>query len=514
MAGELRPEPRPVSLADLCHAVPGCGLLNADRASESTTAVTGITHDSRRVRPGDLYLALPGRTTHGARFAADAVSAGAIAVLTDPEGLSECEGIAVPMLLADHPRRVAGPLASAVYGWPVRSLQILGVTGTNGKTTVAAMLEAGLRAGGLRTGAIGTLGLRIDDTQYAGARTTPEATDLQAAFAVMRDRHVQAVAMEASSIAVVEHRLDGFLFDVIGFTNLSQDHLDYHRDMESYFAAKAALFRPDHAAIGVVGLDDEYGRRLVQESTIPTYTWSLTDPTADWHADSIRAMPTGSAVSVVGPGEERTLLHVPMPGEFNAGNALCAYSMLRVAGVGADSAVRGIGGVLVPGRMQVVRPHRKSADVVSVIGIVDYAHTPDAIARVVEAVQRQCTGRLIVVLGAGGDRDQGKRPLMGRSAARLADVVIVTDDNPRREDPADIRASVLRGAREVEREGECLVIEHPDRAQAIFAAVRMAAPHDVVLVLGKGHEQGQEVDGVVTAFDDAAVLSSALEKQP
>lgn len=501
-----RPEPRSIALRDLADVVPGVVVPSV--ASDAGAEIIGASLDSRAVQPGDVYLALPGRQTHGARYMAEAVAAGAVAVITDAEGAAIGSGVAVPVIIVDDPRAVSGPVAAAAHAWPARALQLMGVTGTNGKSTVTAMVEAGLHAAGRSVGAIGTLGVRVGDAHYAGARTTPEATDLQRILAVMRDAGVQSVVMEVSSIALVEHRVDGFRFDVAGFTHLTQDHLDYHGDMESYFAAKALLFTPEHASMGVVGIDDEYGRRLVREASIPLFTWSLRDASADWRAEGIRDVPQGTAVTVIGPQDEHVLMHVPVPGRFNVANALCAYGMLRTIGVDAEDAVRGIGSVSVPGRMQVVGRRAGAEGEPPILGIVDYAHTPDAIQRVLESLQGD--RRIVAVLGAGGDRDPVKRPLMGEAAARLADVVVVTDDNPRSEDPGVIRAAILDGAVPVAAHRGSTVREVGDRADAIMMAVALARPGDIVVVLGKGHESGQEVSGVVTPFDDADILRQAL----
>lgn len=497
-----RPEPRSIALRELGAVVPGW-------PSDSPVEMSGASLDSRAVHPGDVYLALPGRQTHGAHFVTQAVAAGAVAVVTDSAGAQMCAGAGVPVVVVDDPRAVSGPVAAAAHAWPARALQLMGVTGTNGKSTVTAMVEAGLQAAGRSVGAIGTLGVRVGDAHYAGARTTPEATDLQRILAVMRDAGVQSVVMEVSSIALVEHRVDGFRFDVAGFTHLTQDHLDYHGDMESYFAAKALLFTPEHASMGVVGIDDAYGRRLVREALIPLFTWSLDDASADWHAEGIRDVPQGTAVTVIGPQDEHVLMHVPVPGRFNVANALCAFGMLRTIGVDAEDAVHGIGSVSVPGRMQVVGRRARADGELPILGIVDYAHTPDAIERVLESLQGD--RRILAVIGAGGDRDPVKRPLMGEAAARLADVVVVTDDNPRTEDPRAIRAAILEGAAPVAAHRGSTVREVGDRAEAIMMAVELARPGDIVVVLGKGHESGQEVSGVVTPFDDADILRRALE---
>jgi UDP-N-acetylmuramoyl-L-alanyl-D-glutamate--2,6-diaminopimelate ligase len=494
MSSAIRPQPRPVPLASV---IPEAAVVVGGPAED--TLVTGITLDSRSVVRGDAYAALPGHLTHGARFAADAVAAGAVAVITDPEGLAACGDVGVPVVVVEGPRSALGGIAAHVYGDPASALQLLGVTGTNGKTTVAAMVESGLRSGGRTTGLIGTVGTRIAGHAHAGVRTTPEATDLQALLAVMREAGVDSVVMEVSSIALEEHRVDGVRYDVAAFTNLTQDHLDYHGSMEEYFAAKARLFTASRAGLGIVGIDDDWGRRLAAEAGVAVQTWSLLDQHADWHV-----VREGGALAVLGPGGERQPIVVPMPGAFNVANAVCAYAVLRGAGVPAPDAAAGIADVSVPGRMQVV------AEVAGVRGIVDYAHSPDAVERVLRAARDETPGRVIAVVGAGGDRDRGKRPLMGRTAARLADVVVITDDNPRSEDPVAIRRAIRDGALQVAPGERAEVLEEGDRGAAVTVAVGLAEAGDVVLVLGKGHEQGQEVAGLVTPFDDASVLAAAL----
>jgi UDP-N-acetylmuramoyl-L-alanyl-D-glutamate--2,6-diaminopimelate ligase len=491
----LRPEPRPVPLTDLVHGLP----VTSGAVPDIT--VTGLTHDSVEVRPGDMFVALPGRTTHGARFAPDAADAGAVVVVTDAGGAAACAACGLPVIVIEDPRAHLGVLASRAYGQPATSLVLLGVTGTNGKTTVAAMVEAGLRAAGRGTGIIGTTGIRVDGQEYPSSRTTPEASDLHSTLARMLQDGVDTVVMEVSSIAIREHRVDGVLFEAVAFTNLTQDHLDYHGSMEEYFAAKADLFEPERARAGIVGIDDDWGRALVARAGVPVQTWSLTDPRADWHAERPAA-----GLVVVDPGGVRTPVRIGLPGSFNVANAVVAFALLRHAGVDAADAAASLAAVRVPGRMQVVVGNRAT-----VTGIVDYAHSPDAVERALRAGREAATGRVVVVLGAGGDRDRGKRPQMGAVAARLADVVVVTDDNPRSEDPAAIRQAILDGALDVAPDDRAEVHEVGDRARAITVAVELARAGDVVLLLGKGHEHGQEVGGVVTPFDDATALAAALD---
>ena len=490
-----RPLPNPVRLADIA------ALLSTPVPdAQAGLLVSGVSLDSRAVLPGDVFAALPGHATHGSRFAEDVVRLGAVAILTDPTGATSCTGLGVPVLVVDDPRGWLGGVAALVYGFPGSQMQLIGITGTNGKTTVAAMVESGLRSAGRTTGMIGTVGVRIVDRSYGGLRTTPEATDLHALLGVMRDEGVTSVVMEVSSIAIDEHRIDGVIYDIAAFTNLSQDHLDYHGTMERYFAAKATLFNPTRTRRAVIGVDDEWGRRLADGVAVDTDTWSAVGGDADW---SIVDGEDGHVI--VGPDGERQPVVVALAGAFNLANALCAYVILRRAGVAPDAAARGISTATVPGRMQRVG---KRSDV---IGIVDYAHSPDAIERVLESVRpADPSSRVIAVLGAGGDRDTTKRPQMGAIAARLSDLIVITDDNPRSEDPAAIRAAIRSGAAAVSSGVRAEVLEEGDRAAAITVAVARARAGDVVVVLGKGHEQGQEVAGVMTPFDDVTVLSEAL----
>ncbi|TDC47043.1 UDP-N-acetylmuramoyl-L-alanyl-D-glutamate--2,6-diaminopimelate ligase [Jiangella ureilytica] len=469
--------------------------------------VTGVTHDSRQVRPGDLYMALPGAVTHGARFAAAAAAAGAVAIMTDDDGVrlaSEAGVAGVPVVALADPRARLGDIAATVYGHPARDLLMLGVTGTNGKTTTTYLLEAGLRAAGHTTGIIGTVETRVGDERVASVRTTPEATDVHALLAVMRERGVTACAMEVSSHAMVFGRVDGVVFDVAGFTNLTQDHLDFHADLDDYFAAKARLFTPSHARRAVVVVGDDYGRRLAASTVLPVVTVAPphVHADADWQVDR-----HGDRATLCGADGAKLELSVPIPGEFNVSNAALAVTMLLSAGVDGATATRGVASCAgVPGRMEGVSGPAGAGPV----AVVDFAHTPDAIDNVLQALHPR--GRLIVVVGAGGDRDREKRPLMGAAAARGADVVVVTDDNPRSEEPAAIRAAVVAGARAVpepERAGE--ILEVGGRREAIRAALGSAhGPDDTVVVLGKGHEQGQEIAGVVHPFDDRDVLREEL----
>jgi len=336
------------------------------------------------------------------------------------------------------------------------------------------------------------------------ALTTPEAPDLHALFAVMREHDVTACAMEVSSHALVMGRVDGVVFDVAAFTNLGRDHLDFHKDVEDYFAAKASLFTPERARRGLVNLDDAYGRRLLDEASIPLRTFSALGNDADWRAVDVALAPDGATFAVEGPDGLRFPAGVPLAGDFNVANALCAIAATGEAGLDPAAVAAGIAdGAGVPGRLERVDVGQ------GWLAIVDYAHKPDAVTAALEALRPLTPGRLIVVIGAGGDRDPGKRPLMGEIAARLSDLLVVTDDNPRTEDPGAIRAAVLAG---VPDDARADVVEVGDRREAIAYAVGQARPGDTVLVAGKGHEDGQEVDGVVHAFDDRQVLREEIAR--
>ncbi|MFD4246773.1 UDP-N-acetylmuramoyl-L-alanyl-D-glutamate--2,6-diaminopimelate ligase [Streptomyces sp. NPDC058525] len=471
--------------------------------------ITGITHDSRAVRPGDLYAALPGARTHGADFAAQAAGLGAAAVLTDPAGAERAAATGLPVLTVDDPRGRMGELAATVYGSPGEDLLQIGITGTSGKTTTAYLVEGGLRAAGLATGLVGTVEMRIGDERIKSERTTPEATDLQALFAVMRERGVEAVAMEVSSHALVLGRVDGCVFDVAVFNNLSPEHMEFHSDMEDYFQAKAGLFTPRRARLGVVNLDDEYGRRLAKEATVPVVTFSADgDPAADWRAEDVVFGPASSTLTLLGPEGQRVRAAAPLPGPFNVANTVAAIVTLAAAGLDPQTAADGVAAVPgVPGRLERVDAGQPY------LAVVDYAHKTDAVESVLRALREVTEGRLHIVLGCGGDRDTTKRGPMGAAAARYADVAVLTSDNPRSEDPLAILAAMFEGAVSVPPAERGTVLVDADRAAAIAAAVARARPGDTVLVAGKGHEQGQDTAGVVRPFDDREVLRAAIETQ-
>ncbi|MFE9064172.1 UDP-N-acetylmuramoyl-L-alanyl-D-glutamate--2,6-diaminopimelate ligase [Streptomyces violaceusniger] len=505
--GAPRPlQVRPIPLAELADQLG----VDAPEASEGA-AITGITHDSRAVRPGDVYAALAGARLHGADFAAQAADLGAVAVLTDPAGAERAAATGLPVLAVDNPRGRMGALAATIYGEPGADLLQIGITGTSGKTTTAYLIEGGLKAaakhdGGL-TGLIGTVETRIGDERIKSERTTPEATDLQALFAVMRERDVHSVVMEVSSHALVLGRVDGCVFDVAVFNNLSPEHMEFHSGMEDYFQAKAQLFTKARSRAGVINYDDEYGRRLIEQSEVPVTTFSAEGhPDAHWRAADVEVGPLGSTFTAVGPNGESVRAAAPLPGPFNVANALAAVVALAVAGVDPQTAADGIAAVPgVPGRLERVdvgQPY---------LAVVDYAHKTDAVESVLRALRKVTDGKLHAVLGCGGDRDRLKRGPMGAAVARYSDTAVLTSDNPRSEDPLAILAAMLAGAAEVPAHERGDVLVEEDRANAIAAAVARAEPGDTVIVAGKGHELGQDIAGVIRAFDDRQVLREAIE---
>ena len=514
MPADLRP--RRVPARPLAGLAVLLGVRTAGRdapgpltAASASRGLSGMTHDSRRVRPGDLYAALPGGHHHGGRFCAQAASAGAAAILTDPGGKELAIRSGLPVFVVGDPRSRLGEVASWVYREPSAKLTLIGVTGTSGKTTTTYLLESGLRAAGHVSGLIGGVQTRIGDAVADSALTTPEATDLQALLAAMVERGVTAAAMEVSSHALALGRVAGTSYDVAVFTNLSQDHLDFHQTIDAYFAAKSALFTPEYARAGVVNADDEYGRILAADPQIPLTTYSAAgSPAADWRAADVRGGADGSAFRVIGPGGVEADASVALPGPFNVANALAAIVALVEAGVGIATAVAGVAACPgVPGRLERVDAGQDFTV------LVDYSHKPGAVRAVLDALRPVTPGNLAIVLGCGGDRDRAKRPLMGAAAASLADVAIFTSDNPRSEDPLGILAQVLAGALTVPAADRAHVIIEPDRGAAIGLAVSGAGKGDVVLIAGKGHERGQYAGETMVPFDDREVAADALARR-
>jgi UDP-N-acetylmuramoyl-L-alanyl-D-glutamate--2,6-diaminopimelate ligase len=457
--------------------------------------ILDVHHDSRRTTPRSLFVAIRGERDDGHDFVGDAVGRGAVAVIAEHQ-----MDIEVPYLLVPDARRALAVAAAVVHRHPSRAMAVVGITGTNGKTTVAHMIEAIGTSAGLKTAAVGTLGARVDDAQIPLQRTTPESSDLQRILREMADAQVDVVALEVSSHALSLHRVDEIDFRVAVFTNLSQDHLDFHGDMDSYFAAKQRLFEAGRAQVGVVNVDDRWGRELVARSGV-----RITRVGGEHGNELVVAggpdHGRSGSLSIRWTGQEAEI-QLGLPGRFNIANAAVAAAACLEIGVGLADVQAGLESLQrVPGRFELV------AGSWSFHVIVDYAHTPAAVARVIAAAREISSGRVIALLGAGGNRDADKRPMMGAAVSR-ADVAIVTSDNPRSEDPVAIMNAVEFGVA-----GPAEVIIEVDRRAAIRAALAIAGDRDIVLVLGKGHEQGQEFDhGRVEPFDDRRVVAEEWDR--
>ena len=473
-------------------------------ASENSIDIqfTGVSLDSKAVNSGDLFIALPGSKVHGATFSSEAVSRGAVAIVTDSEGAGLIRE-QVPVLVVTHPRSWAGTIASWFFENPFSALDAIGITGTNGKTTTASLLDQIWRLDGRTSGFIGTIGVSIAGEEYGASYTTPEGPDLQAIAATMREQHVRNMVMEVSSHSLTMRRVSGAHYVAVGFTNLTQDHLDFHGDMESYFLAKARLFQPEFADRAVVNIDDLYGSRLFQDAIIPIKSLSRANPKADWYYQSFEPVSVGIGyeVAIRGPGGILIEGRLRLLGLHNLDNALLALALAVESGVDPIALAYYMQNLSAPvGRLEPVSVGQKF------LALVDYAHTPDAVVRALATARSITQGRVIAVLGCGGDRDKSKRPIMGEALRLGADFAIFTSDNPRSEDPLLILAEML-GDRELENE----VVE-PDRRAAIARAVLEAQPNDCVIVLGKGHEGGQDVRGIKYPFDDRIELARAIEE--
>lgn len=490
----LRPfNPFAYTLEDAAH------LLGAEKKNYLDIAFTGLTHKDSDILPGDIFLAFPGAKVHGSEFISQAKAAGAVAVLTDDAGAQYSTDL--PTLIVKNAREAGAILAASFYRDPVRDLNSIGITGTNGKTTVTTLLHQIFTAVGRESGLIGTVETRIGIESIKSERTTPEAPELQALAATMRERHMRHLVMEVSSHSLELKRMVGSHFAIVGFTNLTQDHLDFHGDMESYYKAKRRLFTHEYSDLGFINIDAEYGERLFTESEIPVISISRTNKKATWHFTSTTNLLGGIEFTIRGRDgiliESRTTLH----GGFNLDNLLLAIAIAYECGIDPleiASVTPNLQGA--PGRLEPISIGQNFT------ALVDYAHSPDAVRNVLAAVREFTPGKVIAVLGCGGDRDASKRPLMGAALSEGSDVAIFTSDNPRSEEPAEILNQMTADISVAE---PSMVIE--DRGEAIAAAVRLARAGDTVLVLGKGHESGQEISGIVTAFDDRLQLAHAIE---
>lgn len=464
------------------------GALLADEAAageiwrvdlaDDSLVITSVTHDSRAVLPGTLFCCIPGATADGHDFAAAAVDAGAVALL-----VARPLPLPVPQLVSTNPRRAMALLAAAFSGHPSRRLRLVGVTGTNGKTTTTSLIAAVTSHAGIPTAVIGTL---------TGRHTTPEATDLQPLLAAHLDAGIECVVMEVSSHALALHRVDGCMFELAVFTNLGRDHLDLHGTMEAYFAAKASLFTSGLASRGLANCDDPHGRLLADGAPIVMHCFQSSDMA------NLSVTPVSHEYDWRG---ER--IHVALGGRYNAMNSLAAATATAMMGIGVEQIAAGLAAASpVPGRFEPIDVGQPFSVV------VDYAHTPDGLQELLASVRAAAEGRVLVVFGCGGDRDREKRPEMGEVASRLADRVVITSDNPRSEEPQSIIDAIVAGVPDGYRQR---VVTEPDRRRAIAAAFAEACPGDVVVIAGKGHETTQTIGSDVLDFDDRVVARSLLE---
>lgn len=519
-AAALRPRHlAPRDLEDLVGPF-GLQVRQEDHPQLERTQVTGVSVDSADVAPGELFVALPGYRRHGADFAGQALDAGAAAVLTDAAGADRVHQARPETLVLVHPdpRSVVGPLAAQVYGHPARRLLATAVTGTNGKTTTSYFLDAILTAHLGACMVAGTVELRVGSLSVESPRTTVEAPVLQRMLALALEEGVGAASLEASSHAIVLGRLAGTVVDVAGFTNLQRDHLDFHKTMEGYLEAKAELFTPAYARHAVICVDDQWGAALadrVQEAgqlgldRVRAFPHDA-DPgqgTQWWVTDATVSMTDAATTFTLhGPSGEILRASCPLPGLVNVQNAALALVMAIRAGVPEQVAVTALAGAHnIPGRMQRITQR----DGVRGTCIVDFAHTPEAMELTLKAVRQITPGRLIVVFGSDGDRDQGKRPMLGEVAARLADTLVVTDENPRSEDPQTIRDAIIDGVRRVRPDLDDVEEITTWRGDAVRRGVELCGPADTVIVTGKGHEPFLEIAGEFIRYNDAPVMREA-----
>lgn len=474
-------------------------LLNAERKNFENVEFSGLTHSDSEIKPGDIFLAFPGSKVHGGEFISAAISKGAVAVLTDKAGANF--STVLPTLIVSDAREAGALLAAHFYHDPIRAMKSIGITGTNGKTTVTTLLYQLFSALGRESGLIGTVETRIGSESIKSERTTPEAADLQALAATMREQEMRHLVMEVSSHSLDLQRLAGSFFSIVGFTNLTQDHLDYHQDMESYFKVKSKLFTREYSDTGFINIDDTYGARLYEEAPIKVFSLSRHNPKATWHYVEINPLQHGFEFEICGRDGVSIKTRTSLQGGFNLDNLLLAIAIAYECEVTPEE-ISAIVPTLTgaPGRLEAV-----------VLGqnfkaLVDYAHSPDAVVNVLQAVREFTPGRVIAVLGCGGDRDATKRPLMGSALINGSDIAVFTSDNPRNEDAIEILQQMVSG-NSVTTPSQVI----SDRAEAIAYAVSVATAGDTVIILGKGHESGQDISGFVTDFDDRIHLAQEIE---
>ena len=464
---------------------------------DQQVVISGVSINAQKVLPGDLFIAFAGAKTHGISYLEQAISNGAVAVLSD----KKIEG-SIPSFIHPKPREIVGAISAWLYGHPFESMKAIGITGTNGKTTTANLVKQIWQLNSITSGLIGTLGIEIADEKLESARTTPEADDLQAVAAAMVEHGCKNLVMEVSSHAIDQGRIKGAKYEVVAFSNLTQDHLDYHLNMENYFQAKANLFTSEYAKVAVINVDDSYGKKLSQQVKIPVATVSRKDTNADLYLAKAEINNGTYQVEIKSKTGERLSENFALLGDYNLDNLLLAVAIVNSAGLSLDKIAPTISKLKsVPGRLESINAGQKFT------ALVDYAHTPDAVERVIATVKSATNGKIIGVLGCGGDRDASKRSVMGHALFNGCDLAVFTSDNPRSESAETILKEMTKGL-DLGNKGFIEI----DRKSAIDLAVKNAQSGDVVLLMGKGHESGQEVNAVVTPFDDRVELAESIKR--
>ena len=482
-----------LSLSEIANLI-GSSEVNS---SKNDLRIHGLTLDSNDVIEGDLFVALTGLKAHGAEFVDLAVANGAVAVLTDASVKIDTD---VPVIRVANPRFWLGIISDKFYKNPSSAINVIGITGTNGKTTTSYLLQQIWDFNNRASGLIGTVETRIGDEIFPTIRTTPEAPELQSIFAIMRERHNLNVVMEVSSHALALNRVDGSKFSVVAFTNLSHDHLDFHENMENYYQAKKRLFKFGFSEKAIINIDDSWGKRLYEETEIEKISVSAHNQQANWKITETTSSGSRFQLTIVGPGGILLSIESPLIGDYNSANVLMALALAVESGIDPLAAADALNTAKgAPGRMELVDLAQNFT------AVVDYAHTPDAVSAALKAVRGATKGKVIAVLGCGGDRDAAKRPLMGKSLISGADIAIFTSDNPRSEDPLSILDQMHEGIQLAE--NHFVIV---DRREAIKFAVENASQNDCVVVLGKGHETGQEIMGKISPFDDRVELKAAI----
>lgn len=499
-----RPNNPPQPASELA-ALIGGSVVRGD----GNTPIRGVSVDSTDIQVGEAFIALPGFTTHGANYAAAAVTNGAVAVITDPEGAAMLDQAQPSVVITcQDPRVHVGALAAKVYGAPSEKMPVFGVTGTNGKTTTATLLQHVLAGNYVTTGMCSTIEVKLGDERQPSPRTTLEAPVLQRLCALALERNVGAMVVEVSSHALALGRVASMHFAAAGFTNLDAEHLDFHHTMDEYFATKAEFFTDTYAQQAVICVDGPWGKQLAASTKLAALTVSTTGEQADLMATNITARPAGIEFDVLA-GAERQAMFLPIPATVMVQNAMVTVGIAYQQGMSlADIAERLQTAPAPAGRMAVVQQRTEHLPAC----LVDFAHTTDALARILTDARAITPGKLWVVFGSDGERDWEKRPHMGRAAAKIADILHVTDESPRFEDAAAIRQQILTGAR-AERGDDDAIIEFDNREQAVRAAVLAARPEDTVIVTGKGPEDYQEIKGVKYHYDDSEVIRAALAER-